>query len=280
MGNSLRSLQVSACVDELQSIKKVAAFPPALATFANRARGMLNTAKMGLMGGGADIPETVNRVTYPLQGLQTGWSEYEPRVMMAHREALGRAAHTGPEPFKSQADLIRERVTQGKKDPWGGSPGRHILEPNTGYSAALRTPGAGKLKAVAEEMSRGGWTGAGRITKYLPLGGKGMTAAGAALSIPGIIDAARSGPVGPTGEGGLFETGLGSLAGLAGFTIPGTRLGILPAVAIGSGAQHLGGKLGRVLDRLRSGASLGTALSAPSPTEARGQLQNIQHYYG
>jgi hypothetical protein len=268
-------------VDELKQIDKTAAFPAPALNALGYARNAANWTKANLVGTPADVDETFARVRHPLSyGLGAGWRDYEPLKMMQNEDLARAAVHSGPEPFRTSEEILRENAAAGKKGPWALGRAAHLAEPSTGFPAALKSPGFSKVRALAEEASRGGWTGAGRATKYLPVGGKGLTAMFGLASLPGIIQAAKAGPVGPTGEGGLFEQGLGTLGGLAGFVLPGTRSGVLPLLGIGMGAQYLGGKLGRVLDRMRSGASVGTAVFAPSPAEARGQLENIQHYYG
>jgi hypothetical protein len=82
-----------------------------------------------------------------------------------------------------------------------------------------------------------------------------------------------------TGEGGAAEKLLGEVGGTGGFLAGMASKRMLPGFALMAGGQYLGGKAGRVIDRLRGGASVGTAVSAPSPEEATSQLENIQRYY-
>ena len=106
-----------------------------------------------------------------------------------------------------------------------------------------------------------------------------MMAGFGGAAVPGVVSAARGGPVGPTGEGGAFEQGLGTLGGTAGW-IMGMPLGLAGSTGMWSGGEYAGQRVGRIVDRLRSGANLGTAVSAPTPTQAREQLVNIARHYG
>ena len=131
---------------------------------------------------------------------------------------------------------------------------------------------------TAKRLGQSGWTGQGKITKYMPVGQKGMMAGMGAMSVPSVIEAAKKKPT-ATGEGGIGEVGLREALGLGGM-IAGTGLGMLPAIGLYGAGSYLGGKAGRVIDRLRGGADVSTAVNAPSRTEAQNQLANIQRYYG
>lgn len=76
----------------------------------------------------------------------------------------------------------------------------------------------GKARELASEASRRGWTGEGGVTKYLPTGGKGLTAAFGAMSAPTIYRSA-------TGDIPISE-GLGEI---------GSNFGYLAAGAVPGG---------------------------------------------
>jgi len=121
----------------------------------------------------------------------------------------------------------------------------------------------------------GGWTGKGKVTKYLPIGEKSLT-----LGIPAAaLTMGKSQPASPTGEGGAAERWLANIGGAAGGVLGG-GLGFVPAVGMFTAGEVAGGRLGRVIDRLRSGGTVDQALNAPSPTEATSQINRIRRYYG
>lgn len=223
-----------------------------------------------------------------LKGMAEGWRESAPiNVMREKAKKLGYGSvqeaaaklegQIPPEPAK------RPFLTKLKTGP---------TEEERAYAAAQKAhsdfmqgggkhllgskPGAGRLQRMADELSRQGWTGAGQKTKYLPVGMKSMAVVPAALEIPEIVNAP---PPTQTGEGGALERGLGLLGGTAGF-VSSTGVGLVPGAAMWLGGQYAGGRLGRILDRLRAGAPLRTAVSAPSPQQAAEQMQDIQKYYG
>lgn len=150
----------------------------------------------------------------------------------------------------------------------------HLLEGGRPLSEVYRSP-----RALAEELSRRGWTGAGALTKYVPLGQKSMIAGFGSSAVPGMVRAAQGPAVGPTGEGGPWERGLGELGGTAGW-IAGAPLGFLGGTGLWLGGERAGSGLGRIIDRLRSGADVSTALTAPSPTEAAEQMSEVARHYG
>jgi hypothetical protein len=83
------------------------------------------------------------------------------------------------------------------------APGQAFL----GSEAGLKN----QIPAIFGELSRRGWTGQGRVTKYLPVGGKGISAAFAGMSAPTIYRAA-------TGEGSVSDAAgeIGSNLGFIG----------------------------------------------------------------
>lgn len=215
-----------------------------------------------------EMGTAARRFFNPVKGVAEGWAESAGTHGLKELDAGG-------------TKLLKEQ---------GGS---HLFNPSVPLSQAAKQPGA--VRGVAEELSRRGWTGKGTsglripftkahiipkgFTKYLPVGQKGLMAGfGLGFGVPSIYQAYKRGPVGPTGEGGFAETGLGELTGNAAFIAAG-RLGWIPGLAMYMGGSSLGGKAGRVIDRLRSGATLRQAISAPSPTEAQEQLANISENY-
>jgi hypothetical protein len=104
-----------------------------------------------------------------------------------------------------------------------------------------------------------------------------MTLGSTALAAPEILESAKKEPT-ATGEGSFAETGLGEAAGLAGMVAGGRR--VLPSLALYMLGRGAGRGAGRLVDRMRGGADVGTAISAPSPEEAKQQLTNIYRHYG
>lgn len=194
-----------------------------------------------------------------------GFAEYGKRMALRDRKHIGRVL-----------DVVR-------MPKWVGRTGAHQYQnvdkalPLTGLlSGSTKVPGTNRIKAIAQELSRSGWTGKGELTKYMPVGSKGMMAGFAASSIPGIVNAPKATP---TGEGGRLERLMGEV-GSAGGMIAGTGVGFVPGMAMWGLGQYGGKHVGRILDRYRAGATLPQAVMAPSPQEAAEQLQTIQRYYG
>lgn len=159
-----------------------------------------------------------------------------------------------------------------------GSVGRGIKE----TPQALRETGSivsHPLQSLKKGWESSHWLGEKGPFKYLPVGNKSLMAAFAA---PGLYDAykARKESPTPTGEGGVAEKLLGEVGGTGGFLAGLASKRFLPGMALMTAGQYGAGRLGRIIDRLRGGADLGTAVFAPSPTEAEEQLSNIQRYYG
>jgi hypothetical protein len=264
VGDSLNSKSLEAFYDELQ---KVAGFVSTLKTIGegaiNKLRsptglGLKAIARVGKGSRGLfkGVEDGGQRLAHPLEGLRKGWEEASPLA------GIGRKAkEMGFGSLPEARAALKDNPEALKKLLNGG--GEHLIDDSPG---------------VFNSLSRGGWTGEGKITKYLPniMGTKMMLTVPPALAIPGIASAEA--PT-PTSEGGAMERGLGELGGGAGFVM-GAGLGLVPGTAMWYGGNALGSRLGRVLDRVRGGASLGTAVSAPSPTEASDQLESIQKYYG
>lgn len=179
---------------------------------------------------------------------------------------------------KSVREGATETASRAVANPLKSIPaGWKELAPRKVTNAIRRDPRGGVISEGAKSLGRGGWTGTGKYTKYMPVGMKGMYAPFMAMDAHGVYEASKR-PPSATGEGGLAETGLGATLGTAGMIAGGRRF--LPSMALYALGSGAGGGLGRIVDRLRGGADLPTAAMAPSPTEAAEQLGNIQRYYG
>lgn len=293
MGSSLSPEILHSFVTNLVMMDKIAldkqaVLPMAGGRMLSRAISQIGSTSKGAIG---DVGEAVKRVLSPIEyGLPTG---YKAMSLRGAREGLSKADVAKA---VSKINAPREGFI-GKHIPEWLLPRQFGREGVHGYQHLKKPLGIGKIlagevggkhaptalgemgrrgKILAEEASRRGWTGAGELTKYLPVGHKGLTAAFTAAEIPGIISADKATP---TGEGAFLERGLGTLGGLGGM-VAGTGVGFIPGMAMYLGGHYLGGKSGRILDRLRSGASVGQAIRAPSPAEAEDQLRTIQEYYG
>lgn len=271
MGDPLSEQSLEAFVDELQ---KVSAAADVLRAAGKRifAGGVKAPLKFGLSALGrigqgtrtafGGTEKLVDRVLHPIEGLRTGWMESSPL------HALGqRAKEMGFRTPQEAAAALKSDPKKLKKLLAGG--GEHLLG---------KDPSAGMVRGTAESLSRSGWTGAGRGTKYLPVGSKSLTVGFAGMGVPGVIKAQKPSP---TGEGSTAEMGLGegSMA-LANILSTGGGIGMVPATVGILGARAVGSRLGRVIDRMRAGAPVRQAVTAPSPTEAAEQLESIQRYYG
>lgn len=240
--------------------------------------------------------EAFRRFTRPAEGVVKGWEHLSPRAKST-AQALQQGTtieRLTPEVTKRLDDAKRAfEAARGSMDPaklkaaqeelkaskelysktFGGS-GRHLTAPTQSMGQAWRGGGA---TGVAEELSRRGWTGSGDITKYLPSTGKPlMLGFPLAFDVPSVVNAPEATR---TGESGAVERGLGAALGTAGM-IAGMGTGFLPSTALWYAGQKVGGGAGRLIDRLRAGASIPEAVMAPSPEEAQSQLQNIARYYG
>lgn len=267
MGNPLITLPMESFDDELQKL----AGGELLGRLANAAvtklrspttLGLKSLARVGRFTKGLfqGVGEAGRRLESPIKGLKEGWKHTSPLPAMEERaKAMG---------FSSAAEAahnLKGVNPEQYKEMLGG--GDHLL------GTAKNT---GRVRAIAEELSRQGWTGSSRTGKYLPVGMKSWATVPTALAIPSIVKSPKSTP---TGEGGAVERGLGELGGAAGMVM-GTGLGMVPGTAMWYGGQRIGSRLGRVIDRVRAGAPLSTAATAPSPSEATKQFEDIQRYYG
>ena len=208
--------------------------------------------------------------------------EKEAAINMEALKSVGEAAMKIP-----GAKML---VNQFRPSSWQAA-GERLLHPIASFRKGWQemAPGAvGALKhtkgdvaatRLAKTLGQRGWTGAGRYTKYLPVGQKslttGLTGYFAAPEIAHAIHRKAT----PTGEGGVGEVGLREGLGL-GAMVAGGGLPFLPAMALWSSGSRLGSGAGRIIDRLRGGANLGTAVNAPSQSEAEEQLNNIMRYHG
>jgi len=119
---------------------------------------------------------------------------------------------------------------------------KHLLEKSrTLGEAAGGAKGLGKAKAVSEELSRRGWTGEGRVTKYLPVGGKGLTAGFAGMGATDVIS-----PEAGTTRGEAAGSELGSNLAF----IAGAPFGLVPMMASSTLAGYLGGKAGKGVSKV------------------------------
>jgi hypothetical protein len=259
VGYTLNALTMAAFSDELEKMAGLANIVRQVAKPALSGVRRLGRGTQGWFEGGG---EAVNRVLSPVRGLKKGWQEMSP-VTGIERRAI-QAGHTSlphaVEALKGNPEKLKELLEGG---------GEHLLQETS-------APGTGRVRALAENLSRSGWTGAGNRTKYLPVGAKSIQTGFAASIIPSVVHAPKATP---TGEGGALETGLGELGGTLGM-VSGSGIGIVPSTALMIGGNYAGSRLGRILDRVRSGAGLKSAITAPTPTQAAERLEAIQKYYG
>ena len=170
-----------------------------------------------------DMARLGQRLKNPVQGLREGWQALSPTQALA----AGGQAVPG----------LQEAIA--KQGPSAG-----FFRRNFGAGAHLaptHTPSSTSLQGGAETLSRAGWTGQGRLTKYLPIGEKGLVVGGSAMAVPGVIRAAR----GDESHGGLGEQAAGVAGGLAtGVLTAGTGLPGMLAGTLGTmGAMRLGLKI-------------------------------------
>lgn len=242
--------------------------------------------------------EAFKRFIHPIEGVRKGWTQMSPRAKST-ASALQQGKTLEQLTPQVTGDLTKAMTNLQKLKAGGGSPeqlaaaqdavaaaketfaktfggsGAHLAAPSQTLGQAWRTGGA---RGVASELSRGGWTGSGDITKYLPnVGGKPLM-----VGLPvgfGAYEIAKARDPSRTGQGAAAEVGLRQLLGGAGM-IAGMGTGFLPGMALWYGADEVGLRAGRIIDRLRAGATIPEAVMAPSPEQARSQLQNIAKYYG
>lgn len=245
MDRELTAVKWQALLDEMETIEKAGAVP---------ARTILGRLRNFAVTGGRDLETAAKRFVNPIKGIPEGWTKMRPEVSPELAARIQEKARTG--------GWFTKTLGEGGQE--------HLLRPGRSLREALSK---GELAA---ELSRRGWTGQGKVTKYLPLGQKGLTAGFAASAVPGIVAAPKATP---TGEGGRYEQLMREVGGTGGFVMGG-GLGMVPAMGLATGGSWAGGKFGRILDRLRSGANIVQAVEAPSPTEAASQISKIRKYYG
>jgi hypothetical protein len=227
-----------------------------------------------------EAQESLGRLLNPVKGMREGWKELTPRTKILAdkgkdlRKSIGAPTKwfnpfSWSKPGEHMLKHVKAPLSMGDiaRGQFKGPNAKHLTR---------ELQNKGRVQMGAEELSRRGWTGSGRVSKYMPVGPKGMITGFGAMAIPEVVNAEKATP---TGEGGALEAGLGGLGSAAGM-IAGTGVGLIPGTMLWYAMDKGGRKAGRVLDRLRSGASLGTALNAPSPQEANQQLDNVNRYYG
>lgn len=187
----------------------------------------------GLLG---EVAEVGRRFANPVTGLAKGWAEHSPisRISAGDPRTLGKLLKT---------QLAERRLAQGGGGLWQGAKDvtRRALGTGTHLSpGAAASPG---LRGVAEGLSRHGWTGASRATKYLPVGDKGQMALfGPGMALANLRNDPRS-DYGPA-QGAAEALGLaGGSVLTAGTGVPGMAASLLA----GAGA----GRLGKILDDAR-----------------------------
>lgn len=109
---------------------------------------------------------------------------------------------------------------------------------------------------IREGWQAGRWMGAGKYTKYLPVGEKSLTLGSAAALAPSALRKED-----PSGSGRSRLERVGALAGgtLAG--IAGARAGLIPSIAVGMGGEYLGGRAGRLVSKRKA-----PSVAAPPPS--------------
>jgi len=264
MDHPLDDTVLSGFFEETESISKTANKAKLVGKLKGIFRG--KAAK----GGAGGLQELAHRVQHPFEGMARGWRSMAPMA----------------DP-RTKKELVSElaRTAHGTRTPWYKLPAlrlqsaSHLQQPaGTPLMSIIRgEQGPGRVKALAEELSRRGWTGKTRATKYLPVGEKGMFTGFTAGAIPSIVGAKE--PT-PTGEGGTIERLLGETGGAAGWLLGTGTGGMLAPMALWYGLHRGGSAAGRILDRMRAGASLQQAAEAPTPEEAGEQLGTIAKYYG
>lgn len=216
-----------------------------------------------------DLQAGLGRVLHPVKGFKEGWRELTPAAEMA------RAAEQGEKYFTKGMFSPGQHLKGKSRSLVDIAKGKGIVG---GKGKGWGSVGA-RARAGAEELSRRGWTGRGKLTKYLPVGAKpGLAAWTLPFAVPELQEAYGK-KVGPTGEGGFGEALGSNIAGTGAF-IASSGLGLPAGLGMYMLGSGVGGRLGRIVDRLRGGASLPTAAMAPTPEEASSNLEDIQRYYG
>jgi hypothetical protein len=235
------------------------------------AKGFVSKAPTALQEGLIGDPAVAGkRFLRPIAGLSEGWRAMSGTASRAKsladkKKTLASLKGDLSRATGDRAEALQKAIAKQTKQVKEYEQASAHLAPNA-------TP-----KGLAERLSRAGWTGQGQYTKYLPLSQKAMMTGFAASEIPGIVNAPAATR---TGEGGRLERLGGALGGTAGWIASTGGVGLIPAMAIWMAAQKAGTSVGRIADRMRAGATLGEAATAPSPQEAREQLAKIYQTYG
>lgn len=164
-----------------------------------------------------------NRLKNPVEGVRTAWKTMSPAGRMESPKA---------------AENLIKRVQKAQSG--------NVLQRNLGSGSHLLEKGRkGGVKGTAEHLSRQGWTGGSRITKYLPVGDKSQLA----VLGPGFV--AHDMMQAPTAEDdrGMGERALSGL-GYTGSMLLTAGTGV-PGIAADLVASQLGGSLGRSIDKRR-----------------------------
>lgn len=275
MGDALRPEVIEAFFSELDSMEKEAGARELFAKFVQPkklkgfAKSLTSLPGKGWQGLKEETGKFVKHLN-PFYSIPAGWKHMTPAANEELLRKVRQAAH-GVEGVGRGA---AEEAMKPSRGP--GLLKRYFGEAGMGHMLGT-SPEAGRVQALAEELSRRGWTGQGAVTKYLPLGGKTVALGFGASAVPGVYRAATT-ERHPLGEGGPWEKGLEGAADTAAWFM-GAPLG-LSGLPIYFAAPAIGRGAGRIIDRLRAGASPRAAVSAPSPEEAAEQMQAIQRYYG
>lgn len=163
----------------------------------------------------SDVAMIGRRIANPKTGLREGWKALAP---VANQKSIAN---------QGKGALGRT---------WRGivGQGEHLSQ------GRLPLKGT-KVRRTVEDLSRSGWTGTGRLTKYVPIGGKSQMALGTAAGVPTVASAAQG-----RGDQGLGEAvGENVGFGLGGVLTAGTGMAGIPLTI---GAAGLAKALGRGAD--------------------------------
>jgi len=225
VGDHLKKETLDAFFDELELMEKEAfriPIPGFLKRLRPVARAAAPKAKEAPELGWKELGY---RITHPWEGVQRGWKGMaRPRMTQEEIAATG----------------FRIPFTESRT--WQA--GKHLGRFPIGFRRAW---GEGGVKGLAEEASRAGWTGRGKITKYVPWGQKSWLTGFGGL---GAYETATA------PEGKKLQTGLGELAGTGGWLLSGGLTKTLPTLAAFFGPSVAGGIVGGKLDRMMAASKL------------------------
>lgn len=249
MGGPLDRDQVDALFEELEKLggKEKVVFHGTREVLKRLGRGglergweALSPTKLIQQGSksGKNLEQAINRTEAAQQALRTGGRVTTRRATPLQGELFAPNKAPNMPTYSGETALGRTRAYLATKL----RAGTH-LRPDHQMSGGVR--------GVAERLSRGGWTGEGAMTKYMPLGQKSWVTLGSAPAVYQMGETAVHGrqPGGP----GLGEQ-FGSLAGL---TLPMVMFGGMPTASlVGSIGGMMGaGALGKKLDDALSPAA-------------------------